>query len=217
MKKLIISLAVLFITGCASHAKIASPAVERHHIPLLTGKTVDLDIQYSQPKPGVFSSGEQTPLKPLAQSEMSVASAATLRKLPDYVAGQLPQSARIAPTNQGEYTLRVEMFANDKKGPSYAEYEFGKSLLKNLFTLGLGSAEYDLIADFKVRYYLQKGDRVVYGHEYKVSDKVDHERGDFESFNSLNDYTGQLLEKHLMLTLDDFFGRISKASQQASR
>lgn len=72
-------------------------------------------------------------------------------------------------------------------------------------SLGLASANYTIAADFDAKYTLLKQGKTVYEKSYAVKDGVDHQRGDFENFNSLNDYTGQMLQKHLILSLGDFF------------
>ncbi|MBB1274539.1 MULTISPECIES: hypothetical protein [Psychromonas] len=38
-----------------------------------------------------------------------------------------------------------------------------------------------------------------------MRDETDYEKGDYDSFNSLNECTSQVLEKHLILTLHEFF------------
>ena len=72
-------------------------------------------------------------------------------------------------------------------------------------TFGFASSEYNIIANFDAKYRLIRSGEEIFTKNYKVSESVDHERGDFDSFNTLNDYSGQLLEKHLILTLNDFF------------
>lgn len=205
MKKLVVLGLVAVLGGCATHATIEMPAVTQVYHKSFQNKSISYEIMYSQPKPGVFSDGEQTPLAPLEQAEFSVASAATLKKLPDYIYQQLPSTVKRAEAGQGDFNLVVELIAHDKKGPAYSDHEFGKSLGKDLLTLGFGSSEYDIIADFDVKYRLYSGDIEILVKSYKVNETVDHERGDFDSFNSLNDYAGQLLEKHLILTLNNFF------------
>lgn len=209
MKNLILLLLVLTIAGCASHAQINMPAVTKVFNKGFENKSLFSEILYSQPEPGVFSGGNQMPLAPLKDAKLSVASAATLQNLPDYIYKQLPSSTRRAIDLPSDFKLRVELIAHDKKGPAYADYEFLKSFGKNLFTLGFASSEYDIIADFDVKYVLFRGEQKVFSKEYKVAESVDHERGDFESHNSVNDYSAQLLEKHLILTLNDFFQQAS--------
>lgn len=205
MKKLVLLCLIVVMSGCATHANIQMPAVTQVYNQSFDGKSMSYEIMYSQPKPGIFSGGEQMPMSPLEKAELSIASAATLKKLPDYIFKQLPSTVKRAENGQGDFKLVIELTARDKKGPAFADYEFGKSFFKNLLTLGFASSEYDIIADFDVNYRLYSGEQEVFSKLYKVNESVDHERGDFESFNSLNDFTGQLLEKHLILTLNDFF------------
>lgn len=205
MKKIVVLTVVAFLGGCATHANIEMPAVTQTYHQAFDSKTFSYQIEYSQPMPGVFSGGEQMPLVPLEQATLSVASATTLKKLPDYIYQQLPSSTKRADLGKADFNLVVELTAYDKKGPSYADYEFAKSLGKGFMTLGFGSKEYDIIADFNVKYRLYNGDKKVFAKSYDVKDSVDHQRSDFDSYHTLNDYTAQLLEKHLILSLSDFF------------
>lgn len=197
--------AVILVTGCATHAKIDMPGVSEVVSPAFENKSFSQEVLYSQPQPGMFSGGEQQTLKPLNEQELSVASAATLSKLPTYIKDQLPASSKVVNSTESDFKLRVELMAHDKKGPAFADYEFGKSLIKSMLTFGFGSSEYDIIADFEVKYILSSSGKDLFAKSYSVSESVDHERGKLESFNSLNDFAGQLLEKHLILTLNDFF------------
>jgi hypothetical protein len=181
------------------------PAVTQVYNNAFTNKTFGYEILYSQPKPGIFSGGDKMPLLPLEKSEMSIASAATLKNLPDYIYKQLPSSVIRDQSGNGDFKLIVELTAYNKKGPAYSDYEFGKSFGKNLLTFGLASSEYNIVANFNAKYRLISSGKEIFSKNYKVNESVDHERGDFDSFNTLNDYSGQLLEKHLILTLNDFF------------
>ena len=213
MKKVITaSIAAVVLTGCAQHATIDMPYVEATYKEEWQGKKFDYDILYSQPKPGVFTGGEQMPLMPIEKAELSVASSATLRKFPEYLMKQLPAGSKIGSDEDFDYKIKVEMEAYDKKGPAYADYNAGESMAKGLLTLGLAASEYEIIADFKVTYSIQDaaGNELL-KQTYTVKDSVEHERSDFESFNSLNDYAGQLLEKHLIITLNEFAKKAAKA------
>ncbi|MDE2000060.1 MAG: hypothetical protein KGI91_16565 [Burkholderiales bacterium] len=196
---------LLALAGCATHAQINVPALERVHSSAFENKAFGYEILYSQPRPGVFSGGDQLPLVPLDKAELSVASAVTLKKLPEYIYDQLPADVKKADPKNADYVLHVELVAHDKKGPAYADYQTGKTTAMKLISLGLASANYEIIADFDAKYTLLSHGRVVAEKSYVVKDSVDHQRGDFENFNSLNDYTGQMLEKHLIITLNDFF------------
>lgn len=157
----------------------------------------------------MFTGGEQMPFVPLDEASFSVASAATLKKLPDYIFQQLPASVKKVEDGKGDLKLVVELTAYDKKGPTYSEYRAGKSFAKNLVTLGFAPSDYNIVANFDVKYGLYTNTDKAFSKSYKASEIVAHQRGDFDSFNSLNDYAGQLLEKHLILTLNDFFREAS--------
>ena len=204
MKKFLILLGTIVLTGCATHADIKMPVVTKVHNAVYENKTLDYELFYSQPKPGVFSGGEQLALAPLEEAELSVASASTLKELPKFIFDQLPLSMKHL-EQDADLTLRLEMTAHDKLGPAYSDYEFTKSLAKGLLTLGLASSEYNIVADFDVKYALIQNGKEVFSKVFTVRDEVDHEKGDFDSFNTLNEYTSQILEKHLILTLHDFF------------
>lgn len=210
MKKLFLMCFVVLLTGCATHAQIKTPEVSQVNNSSFNNKSMSYEIMYSQPKPGAFSGGEQMPLVPFRQAEFSVSSASTLKRLPSLLIEQFPSSVTKAPVGKGDLKLIVELTARDKKGPVFADFEFGKSLLKNLFTLGLASSEYDIIADFDVNYRLFSGDDEIFSKLYKINENVDHEKGDFESISSLDKYVVKLLEKHVILTLNNFFNESSK-------
>lgn len=202
---LLASCLVTLVSGCATPAQISMPAISKAYSSNFDDKTMSVSVLYSQPKPGIFSGGEQLPLVLLSEAEMSVASASTLQKLPDYVLDQLPSSMKLAKSGKGDYNMIIEITARDKKGPTYFDYEAGKSFAKGMLTFGFGSSEYDIVADFDACYKLSDNVTPLFSKCYKVNDSVDHQRGQLESFNSLNDYAGQLLEKHINLTLNDFF------------
>lgn len=204
MKKLFILISILIIQGCASHANIEMPLLSKVESERFSGKTFTQKIYYSQPKPGVFSGGQEMPVTPIEKAELSVASANTLRKLNQYIQDQLPAST--VTTNEGatDYNLVVELKAFNKKGPAYADYRAGKSFAKNMMTAGIAPSDYFLVADFEVNYKLYEKEELVFSKNYKVLDKENHQRGDFETNNSLFEYVGQLFEKHINITLNSF-------------
>lgn len=204
MKKLLILLGAIILTGCSTHADIKMPVVTKVHNAAYENKTLNYEILYGQPKPGIFTGGEQLPLAPLETAELSVASAAALKDLPTVIFDQLPMSVKYL-AQDADLKLKLELVAHDKKGPAYADLEFFKSFTKNLVTLGFASDEYDIIADFDVKYVLIQDEKELFSKQFKVKEQVDHEKGDFEAYGSLNEYTGQILEKHLILTLHEFF------------
>ncbi|WP_160060966.1 hypothetical protein [Psychromonas sp. L1A2] len=204
MKKIILLLMMSVLAGCATHAEIKMPVTTKVHDAAYENKSLNYEILYSQPKPGVFSGGEQLPLVPLEKAELSIASASTLKELPKLIFEQLPVSVKYL-ANNPDLILKLEITAHDKHGPAYADYEFAKSFGKNLLTLGFASSEYNIVADFDAKYILEQKGEVIFTQDFRVRDEVDHEKGDFDSFNSLNEYTSQILEKHLILTLHEFF------------
>ena len=201
---LVISLFVV-LGGCATHAKIDTPSVTEVRHPIYENKSFHADVYYSQPEPGIFNGHKQQPLVPLKDAQLSVASAVTMKKFSSLVEAQLPPTASIKAKDLSDYVLRVELVCEDKKGPVYADHEFIKNIGKSFLTLGLGSSEYNIIADFSIKYEVIKGDTELFSKVYTVNESVDHERGKFESYSSVNDYPSVLLEKHLLLTLNDFF------------
>jgi len=196
MNKLLLLLVTVFIiNGCATHAEINMPSVSEVYHNKYENKTLSYEVFYSQPKPGIFTGGQQLPLVPIENAEFSIASAKTLKKLPDYIFEQLPSSVKRIETNDGDFKLKVELVAHHKKGPAYADYEAAKSFGKSFVTLGFGSSEYDLVADFDTTYALYRKDELIHKKIYKINETVDHERGKFESYNSLNDFFKESVTK----------------------
>lgn len=213
MKKLVFLLMVaVLISGCsANHANIAMPAVTKVYSTGFDNKAISYNILYSQPRPGITSDGDQLPLAPLNQAQVSVAAASTLKKLPDYIYEQLPSTVKRADAPAGDYYLVVELVAHHKKGPAYADYEAGKSFAKGMASFGFAAQEYQIVADFDVKYKLLKQGKEIFQKSYKVKDSVAHQKGKFDGFNTLNEYTSQILEKHLIITLNNFFNEATKA------
>lgn len=205
MKKIFLILAIVTVTGCATHANIEMPIVMQVHNQVYEDKSMSFEILYSQPEPGIFTGGEQQKLMPITQARLSVASAATLKQLPNYIFQQLPSSVVRVDSGDGDLKLVIELYAHHKKGPAYADYEFAKSFGKSLLTLGLGSSEYNIVADFEITYTLYQKEKEIFKKTYRIEESVDHERGKFESHNAVYDFTGQILKKHLILSLNNFF------------
>lgn len=61
MKKTITTIAALglaaVLTGCSSHAQIDMPVTTYTGLDGFSGKTVNYELLYSQPKPGYFKNG----------------------------------------------------------------------------------------------------------------------------------------------------------------
>lgn len=205
MRNLVLFFVLLVLTGCATHANIKMPMVSEVRDSRYENKSLSYEIYYSQPKPGIFTGGEQLPLVPLNQAELSVASSRVLRVFPAIIFQQLPSTVKRVDAGNGDFNLRIELVARHKHGPVYADYEVTKSLGKSLVTLGLGSSEYNIVADFNANYILSKSGAEVFSKEFAINEQVDHERAQFESYGTLTEFKGQLLEKHLILSTNDFF------------
>lgn len=210
MKLLLILFGFITMTGCATHANISMPAVVEVQDKAYENKSIRYKILYSQPKPGVFNEKQQQPLKPIEQAELSVGSARVLKDLPTYIKQQLPKTVKVSNDKPSDLELIIELYAFDKKGPAYADFEFGKSLGKSLLTFGLGSSEYEIIADFNVKYILRKNNTEVFSKTYEVKDQADHERSKLGDYKALDDFSSRMLEKHLILTLNDFLKTAAK-------
>ena len=56
---------------------------------------------------------------------------------------------------------------------------------------------------------ISKNGKVIYEKDYTIHDEVDHERGKLEGFDIGNDLAAQLLEKHVVISMNDYFKRLS--------
>src|SRR5699024_8874692 len=125
--------------------------------------------------------------------------------MPDYILEQLPATATWVEPGQSDYALTIKLIAHDKAGPVYGDMKVVESFAKSMFSLGLAADEYAIVADFDVTYVLHQGDTLVFKKSYDVHDQVAHERSALAFKSDISEYAGQLLEKHLILTLNDFF------------
>ncbi len=205
-RKLISILTVaISMAGCASHPQITSPVVERANSENWNGKVFSYEIFYSQPKPGVFSGGQQQELAPISKAQLSVGAAQVLSNFTTIVDNILPSNTTITKAGDSDYSLKVALIANDKKGPTYSEYELGKSLAKGLLTLGLGSAEFNIVADFSIEYTLSNKHGNEFSKKYTINESIDNEKGSFEIHDRNADYAAELLKKNIIVTASSFF------------
>jgi hypothetical protein len=199
--------AVGLLVGCATAARIDVPP-QKTAVTTWQQYLIGYQINYSQPKPGFLGSREQLPLTPLAQAELSAASRTILQNLPNVVAKRIPAKV-VAAHEPRHYTLVMDLVAREVRGPTYAERQHLSSIASNLVTLGFASADYKLIADFDVRYrLLDSRGGVISDRSYQPQEQLDHEHGDFELVQTLYSHAALLLERHVSLTLDDFFSQI---------
>ncbi len=205
-KLIILCIPFLFLSGCATHGEVTVPVKLAVDNPTFHGKTFSSELLYSQPEPGVFSDGKQQPLTPIEDANLSVGASRVLSQFNNLFSRQLPAAASLGPKENSDYSFTVELTAKDKKGPSFADFDMLASTGKSLLTLGLGSSEYTIIADFDVTYKLETTDgESVLEKSYSVHDEVDHERGKLDGYDIGDDLAARLLEKHIVLTMNDFF------------
>ncbi|MFT7681780.1 MAG: hypothetical protein ACI935_001248 [Moritella dasanensis] len=203
--------AITVLAGCATHGEVYVPvkvAVENQQF---VDKSIATDIFYSQPKPGFMSGGEMLPMKPINEAEVSVGASRVLARFKELFAQQLPMGTSIGTKENSDFTFVTELQAKDKSGPSYADYDAAASFGKKLITLGLGSSEYTIIADFDITYkLLDKNGDVLTENTYSVNDEIDHERGGFDGFDIGEDLAAKLFEKHVVITMNQFFEKTSQ-------
>ena len=211
MKKIIFLLGAMVLGGCSTHANIQMDGVTQVRNEIYENKSMTYEILYSQPKPGLFSGGEQLPLKPLNESKMSYYSASTLQYLPEFIFKQLPSTVKIITSGEADYKLKVELVAHDKDGLVYPDPKWIQSIFIGILTIGLGPQKYDIVADFDIKYTLYKQGKEFFVKEYNVKDEVGHGILFFDDFTSLNYYIGLMLKKHLILTLNNFFSEAVEA------
>jgi hypothetical protein len=211
--RLIITVVALSCTciGCANHAKIEVPTTTKVSSPCWDERSFNVDIYYSQPEPGFFNSAEQLELKPLSEAKLSVGAVQVLANLPRTLMNQLPTNSSYSENDDADYLLTVELIAHHKRGPTYSEWETLKNFGKSMITLGLGADEYDIIADFNIKYILASSSGESFEKEFIVKDSVDHERSAIEFKNNTSDYAADLLSKHIMLTSSEFLEEASES------
>lgn len=215
MKKTITIVAALglaaILTGCSSHAQIDMPVTTYKGLDAFSGKTVNYELLYSQPKPGYFKNGEKQAMQPLEKVELSVASARAMQKMTRLVESQLPSDAKMVQSDAAsDMTLVVEMEARDRRGPAYSDYQAAKSFGANMLTMGMAASRYEIIADFDVNYKLIHGSRTLYEKPYKVAEVLPHKKGDFDK-HAPSEFASQLLEKHMAITLGDFLKKANSS------
>jgi hypothetical protein len=210
MKHLVLLLAITTMAGCANHATFESPEAYTTLDEQFTGQTVHYSIQYSQPRPGIFSGGEQQKASPLSEAELSIVSRKSLANVEEIVERHLPPGmSPIRGQTDTDYQLDISITAYSKHGPTAWDFQFAKSLGVGLISLGLGPDYWKIIADFDVTYALenrQTGE--VIEESYSVDEIADHQAGPFESTDPLMRASQDMFERHFSLTLNQFFERI---------
>lgn len=210
--KLLVALSTLgILSGCATHGVVTVPVVQAVDNEAFENKTIATELYYSQPKPGVFSGGEVLPMKPISEAELSVGSSRVMARFNEILSHQMPMNTKVTNTENSDYVFVTELQAKDKKGPAYADYDMALSTGKKLLTLGLGSSEYTIIADFDVTYKLLDNQGNLLSQEtFTIEDEIDHERGGFDGYDIGQDLAAKLLEKNIVTTMNKFFSNTSK-------
>lgn len=207
VKMIVVLIFMSVAAGCATHAKIDIPVPEQVHKSEWQNKNFSVEFLYSQPEPGVaniFGKGKQQELKPLSESKLTISSAQVLRSFPSFLTSQLPANTKLSTPERADYKVLVEMWAHNSAGPTYPNYEAAKNFAKGMLTMGLGADEYDIIADFIVRYTLTSNGGKTFQKEFTVKESVDHERGSMEFKNNTFDYAAEMLKKHVLITSSAF-------------
>ncbi len=207
MKQSLIAIMLLVLTGCANHATFKEPGTYTTVNDKFTGQTMKYSIAYSQPEPGIFTGGEQQPLKPVSDTNLSVVSTRSLQNINEIVERHLPAGVTtLANENAADFQFDVEITAYEKQGPTFWDFEFLKSLGVGLVTLGLGPDYWDVIADFDVKYALKDSkNNLLIAREYSIEEKADHQASPFDTNEPLLRSSQKMFEQQLALTLNDFF------------
>ncbi|MBE1301800.1 MAG: hypothetical protein GJ680_18095 [Alteromonadaceae bacterium] len=205
--KLLVAASVVAITsGCASHAKIDKFALETINSPAYHGKSINHEVLYSQIEPGFLNSAHQQELTPLKDATLSMAASNVMDNFESKLAKGKPLNTTIV-TKGGDLLLRTTVIANDKKGPAFGEHQLAESLAKNVLTFGLAGSDYDVVADFSIRYELYFDNALVHDKRFVINERVDHTSGNFEfnRYSNLNDAAAALMDKHVSMTLNTFY------------
>ncbi|ASK79151.1 hypothetical protein CF386_08765 [Paraphotobacterium marinum] len=212
-KSVMILLFSIVLSGCATKGVVNMPVIEPIQNKNLENKKVYVKVYYSQPEPGIFSGGKQQKFAPIKDAKLSIASSRVLSRFDEIVKQQLPLNSSITQSPLSDYKLLVYLKAKDKKGPAYQEYNLGTSLAKGILSLGLASDDYSIIGDFDIKYELfDNKENKVHEGMYTVYDEIEHERGGFDSYRHGDDLAQQLLEKHIRLTMHEYFLAMPKSS-----
>lgn len=201
--------AAVTLSGCASHAKIERKSLNSISIPAMYEKTINNEVFYSQPTPGMFSGGEMQDVQPLDEVQLSVASAEVMDGIDNLIAKHKPLNTTVTDGNS-DYLLRVTIVAKDKKGPVYGDHEFMKSVAKSMLTLGLAGSDYEIVSDFKVTYELYQANVLQHQRTFNIQQNYDHDSGfiEFNEYENVDKAARAAFEKHLGETITSFYNEV---------
>ena len=151
------------------------------------------------------------PTMQISEARMNGSTRTVINNFNQILATQLPSNALVVNSGEGDYKVVAHIKAFDGEGPVTVEDLIGETLLKETLTLGLASNEQEIVANFEVTYTVvdSNGSELI-SKSYKVNDRVEHEKSDYEiaDINGKR-LTGELFKKHITLTLNEFVKEIS--------
>ncbi|MBD2859470.1 hypothetical protein IB286_10685 [Spongiibacter sp. KMU-158] len=204
--KILASLSVLvLLVGCGTPAQIAEPSVSTYSNLAYQGKTVNYDIFYAQPKPGLFSDGEMLPMVPFDAQEKSPLAEFVTEDIQAFMEEHGPVGLMPTDYEKSDFLLVAKITATKKAGPAWSDFKSGKSFLMSLLTFTFAPSYHDITANYEVEYDLYKHGRQVFSRAYNVNDSVPHEQSDLAHLRHLSEKPKALFRKTLSATLDDFY------------
>lgn len=193
------------LVGCATPANIPEGPDSKIQSPAYTGKTINYDLLYKQPKSGKSSSDTQLDYLPVSAHKLSYESEMSFENIDDVINNWLPVGMASTKSVNSDYKLNVKVSSPLARGPSYADFHFFETWYKNVFTLGFAPSYYEIVADYDVEYQLLKNGSLVYSQNYEIRKSVDHQRGDFTHMKHLRTYSSKLFKSTLADSMNDFF------------
>jgi len=212
---LILSLFVVFITGCANPAQIKEPILADLSNDLWQQKTLSYQVNYAQPTPGIFTGGDVVELQPIRNVSKSIYSSKILSTLDDHIKTNIPNNIKfIEDSKSSDYRMEIDLIAFHKKGPAYSDYLDLANWTKFFLTLSMNYVhDYDIIADYKLNCRLyDKNDNLIHENGYKVKDVLEHEEYKYNITSSDDILASALFKKHISININNFFKELEKQS-----
>lgn len=210
-KQTVIFLFTVFVSGCASHANIKDVDNAKLIDDELSGKTVDYQIFYAQPTPGLlWAGGEEQDLKPIDETKRSVGANEAMKNIDSLIKQSLPAGMQVVDQeNNPGYELRVKLWANSKQGPTFVDHHFLKSLGISFISLGLGPSYWTIANDFRVKYEWHSDNELVLSDSFTLSQSVSHSTSFFEiPSDTFERPRRKLFEKNLKISMQKFYDEI---------
>lgn len=174
--RLLALLPALALAGCATHAVIKDEPVTRVEDPAWAGKTVLITPRYSQPATGFLSGNDPLPAAKLEDAEKGSDVPAQLDAFRQALADTLPAGTQVVTSGAHDYELVAELTAYDAEGPAYADYRVGPTIIKRIITVGLGSAEHFITADYTLKLKLLGPDgNLLQSRGFQIQERLRHQ------------------------------------------